>query len=86
MHASFVTPGSQGAVLAALAHYANRTNGLCPWMPAGDLAEVVGAADVHDPAFEAVVDSLFEVGSIRLMAGGSASGKNFYKAMLVPPT
>ena len=85
MHASFVTPVGQAAVLAALAFHAGRSNGLFPWMPAADLAAFVGAAGEHDPAFEAVIDSLFEAGSIRLMAGGSASGKNFYKAMLVPP-
>ena len=86
MQARFVTPGGQAAVLAALEAYSHRSKGLSPWMPASDLAEFVGAGDIHDPAFEAVVDSLFAVGSIRLMAGGSASGKNFYKAMLVPPT
>jgi hypothetical protein len=85
MQARFVTAGGQAAVLAVLAHYAELTRGLSPWMAAADLANLVGAGDVHDPAFEAVVQSLFAVGSIRLMAGGSASGKNFYRAMLVPP-
>ena len=54
-------------------------------MRAGDLARAVGLADERDPRFQADVQALYAAGAIRLMAGGNASGRSFYEAMLVPP-
>jgi CheY-like chemotaxis protein len=77
------SPGAH-AIIAALG--ANATQGArhTPWMRAADLARAVGAAGVHDPQFEADVQSLYTADVIRLMSGGAASGENFYEAMLAP--
>ena len=71
-------------IIAALG--ANATQGArhTPWMRAADLARAVGAAGVHDPQFEADVQSLYTADVIRLMSGGAASGGSFYEAMLAP--
>ena len=76
--------GAQAAVLAALTLHSNLSGGIAPWMSAADLAASVGAPDTHDAAFEGAVQALFDAGAIRLMSGGNAGGKSFYKAMLVP--
>ena len=78
-----VRPGA-AAIIAALG--ANATQGArhTPWMRAADLARAVGAAGVHDPQFEADVQSLYDADVIRLMSGGAASGGSFYEAMLAP--
>ena len=81
---SGVPTGDQAAILHALGAYAAREPRTTPWMPAAELAAEVGADGVHDPRFEAAVQSLFAVDAIRLMSGGNPGGKSFYKAMLVP--
>jgi hypothetical protein len=53
-------------------------------MSADNLAASVGAPDINDADFQGAVQSLFDAGAIRLMSGGNASGKSFYKAMIVP--
>jgi CheY-like chemotaxis protein len=75
----------EAAVAAALQAFAAQGHRHTPWMPAADLALAVGAAGVHDPQFEADVQTLYEADVIRLMAGGPPSGGNFFEAMLVPP-
>jgi hypothetical protein len=75
----------QAAIVTALRAYTAQSDRHTPWMPAAELAHGVGAAGVHDPVFEAAVQALYAAGTIRLMAGGTASGGSFYKAMLVPP-
>lgn len=84
MQTKVVSPGAQAAVLAALTVHADLSRGISPWMPAADLAASVGAPDAHDADFEVAVQALFDAGAIRLMSGGNASGKSFYKAMIVP--
>jgi hypothetical protein len=84
MHMRRVPPGAQAAVLAALTVHANLSRGLSPWMSADNLAASVGAPDINDADFQGAVQSLFDAGAIRLMSGGNASGKSFYKAMIVP--
>ena len=79
-----VPPGAQAAVLAALTVHANLSRGLSPWMSADNLAASVGAPDIEDADFQGAVQTLFDAGAIRLMSGGNASGKSFYKAMIVP--
>lgn len=73
------------AIVAALVEFNAQCRGLVPWMSAADLAQRVGATGSHDAQFEANVQLLFDAGTIRLMAGGTAAGNNFYKAMLIPP-
>jgi hypothetical protein len=79
------TDRGRAAVIAALAAFKTESEGHRPWMPAADLARIVGADTPHDPDFEADVQALFDAGTIRLMSGGNAGGGSFFKAMLVPP-
>jgi hypothetical protein len=72
------------AVIAALEAFTAESAGRRPWMAAEDLALRSGAS-TGDAQFAADVQALFEAGIIRLMSGGNASGRSFYKAMLVPP-
>lgn len=65
------------AIVEALAEFNQQSGGLQPWMPAAALAKRVGATSAHDPAFEADVQSLFDVSAIRLMSGGTMNGSNF---------
>ena len=76
--------GAQAAVLAALAVHSNMSGGISPWMSASNLAASVGAPNLEDVDFQGAVQSLFDAGAIRLMSGGNASGKSFYRAMIVP--
>jgi hypothetical protein len=72
-------------IIEALQEFSAQSRGLAPWMAATSLALRVGATSVHDPLFEADVQTLFDAGTIRLMSGGNAGGSSFYSAMLVPP-
>ena len=79
------TDGGRSAVVAALAAFNAASDGRGPWIPAADLARIVGAETPHDPHFEADVQALFDAGTIRLMSGSGASGASFFEAMLIPP-
>lgn len=72
-------------IVEALQEFNAQSRGLAPWMAATSLALRVGATSVHDPHFEADIQTLFDAGTIRLMSGGNAGGSSFYSAMLVPP-
>ena len=85
MEGRFVTPGSQAAVLAALAMHDARRGRASSWMDAADLASFVGASGADDPQFEAVVRSLYAAGAIRLMVEDTEDGQSGFKAMLVRP-
>jgi hypothetical protein len=43
-----------------------------------------GAPDEHDPQLQADIQALYDAGTIRLMAGGDASGGSFDEAMPAP--
>ena len=79
------TSRGQAAIVEALRVFAASGPRHTPWLPAGALARAAGLADEHDPRFQADVQALYDAGVIRLMAGGNASGRSFYEAMLVPP-
>ena len=85
MEGRMVTPGSQAAVLAALAMHNARQGRGSSWMAAADLASFVGARGVDDPQFEAVVRSLYSAGAIRLMVEDTSGEQTGFKAMLVRP-
>ena len=76
---------SRQDIVEALQEFNTQSGGLAPWMAATSLALRVGATSVHDPRFEADIQTLFDAGTIRLMSGGNAGGSSFYSAMLVPP-
>lgn len=84
MTVTHLPASAQAAVLAALSVHSNMSGGVSPWMSADNLAASVGAPDTHDVDFEGAVQALFDAGAIRLMSGGNASGKSFYRAMIVP--
>ena len=79
------TSRGQAAIVEALRAFGAQGDRHTPWLRAGDLARAVGLADERDPRFQADVQALYAAGAIRLMAGGNASGRSFYEAMLVPP-
>jgi hypothetical protein len=79
---SEATSRGQTAIVEAVRVPGTAGRRRAPRSPAGVLARAGGLADEHHARMRADLPALNDAGGVRLISGGTASGRGFYEATL----